>query len=161
MKWLCDHEKLVKQQLSDDINRLTVEIRDDEKSNEVNWLDSQHKVIEKKESLVELRKMLERLTVHEKEMVAVKERRSKESKAKVKYKSVRTSESSEADDHGEKGEDDEFIIDNYDDKDNEDDEVDDKRYPGVQVCRISKKFFVPLNPVISCRYFSAVVLIPS
>lgn len=133
MKWLCDHERLVKQQLTEDIDRLTVKIRDDEKSNEVNWLESQHEVILKKESLLKLRQCLERLTVHDKEMVAIRERRTKENRAKVKFKSVKTSESTESVDGGERDDDDEFLIENYDDKDQEDDEGDDKKYPGVQV----------------------------
>lgn len=136
LKWLCDHETLAKQQLTEDIDRLAVTIRDDEKNNEVNWLESQHEVILKKESLLKLRKMLERLTVHEKEMVAIQRRRTKENKAKIKYKIVKTSELTEADDGGKKGEDDEFLIENYDDKDDEADEEDDKRYPGVQVRRV-------------------------
>lgn len=133
LKWLCDHENLVKRQLNEDIDGLTTKIREDEKNNEVNWLESQHEVILKKESLVKLKKMLERLTVHEKEMIAIKERRTKENKAKVRYKGVKSSESNIESDYGdEKEEDDEFLIENYEDKD-EDDEKDDNRYPGVQV----------------------------
>ncbi|XP_037026283.1 ATP-dependent DNA helicase DDX11 [Bradysia coprophila] len=133
LKWLCDHEQLVNQQLSEDIDRLTEKIREEEKSNEVNWLDSQHEVILKKESLVNLRKILERLTVHEKEMVAIRDRRAK--KSKVKYKNAKPNESTKAeDDGGEKDEADEFLIENYDDRgEEEDDETDEKKYPGVQI----------------------------
>lgn len=134
LKWLCDHEQLVKQQLIEDIDRLTVKIRDEEKSNEVNWLESQHEVIKKKESLLSLRKVLERLTVHEKEMVAIKDRRTKENKSKIKFHNVKTSEPSENGNGEEKGEDDEFLIENYDDnRDDEEDDENDKKYPGVQV----------------------------
>ncbi len=139
MKWLIDHESLVKQQLTEDIERLTLQIRDDERSSDVNWLESQHEVILKKDSLINLRKMFERLAVHEKEMVGMKDRRKKENRAKVKYKSGKTNESTVADvdDDREKGEDDEFLIENYDDKcDEDDDEADDKKYPGVQVCSL-------------------------
>lgn len=133
LKWLCDHEELVKRQLSEDIDQLTEKIRVEEKSNEINWLDSQHEVILKKDSLINLRKMLERLSVHEKEMVAIKERRQK--KSKMKYKNARPSEPTKAeDDGGERDEEDEFLIENYDDKgDEDDDEADEKKYPGVQV----------------------------
>lgn len=135
LKWLCDHEKLVKQQLTDEIDSLTVKIRDDEKSNESNWLESQHEVILKKESLMKLRKMMEKLSVHEKEMISIKERRTRENKAKIKYKSVKMSEANgKVDCVDDKDEDVEFLIENYDEKEEEDDdEKDDKRYPGVQV----------------------------
>lgn len=107
---MCDHERLVKERLTEDIDRLAEEIRDAEKSNEVDWLDSQHEVILKKESLLQLRKILERMTVHDKEMVVVRERKAKQNKAKVKYKTAKTSDSTESDDGGKKGEDDEFLM---------------------------------------------------
>ncbi|KAJ6631766.1 ATP-dependent DNA helicase DDX11 [Pseudolycoriella hygida] len=131
LRWLCDHEKLRQQQLIEDIDKLAATIRDEEKSNEVNWLESQHEVILKKESLMKLRKVLERLSVHDKEMIAIKERRTKERKAKVKYRSARVSESIGMND--EQGEDDEFLITNSDDDGDENDAEDDNRYPGVQI----------------------------
>lgn len=148
LKWLCDHENLVKQQLNDDIDSLTVRIRDDEKSIEVNWLESQHEVILKKESLLKLKKMLERLTVHDKEITAIKERRTKENKAKVKYKSGKSTESNVDYAETERDEDDEFLIENYDDKDEEADEADEKRYPGVQVRNIFS-LFIYMNTELS------------
>lgn len=140
LKWLCDHESMVKQQLSEDIDRLTEKIREEEKSNEVNWLESQHEVILKKESLMNLRKMLERLAVHDKEMVAIRDRRAK--KSKVKYRIPKPNESTKLDDDGgERDEVDEFLIDNYDDReDEEDDEADGKKYPGVQVSVSSVRY---------------------
>lgn len=138
MKWLCDHEKLVKQQLNEEIDSLTVKIRDDEKSTEVDWLESQHEVILKKESLMKLKKIIERLTIHEKEMISIKERRTRENKAKIKYKSVKSNDlNDKIDSVDEKDEDDEFLIEDYDDKVKEDDVKDDKKYPGVQVCRLT------------------------
>lgn len=135
LKWLCDHEVLVKQQLTADIEKLTAKIRDEEKNNGDNWLESQHEVILKKESLLQLRKIFERLNVYEKDMVAIKERRIKENRAKVKYKSVNKNDSTEPEDSsGGKGEDDEFLIENFDEKDQEElEEGDCKKYPGVQV----------------------------
>lgn len=111
-----------------------MKIRDEENSSEVNWLESQHEVILKKESVMTLKKMLERLTVHEKEMTAIKERRTREAKAKakVRYKNMKSSESNTEDDF-KRDEDDEFLIENYEDKDDEDNEKDERTYPGVQV----------------------------
>lgn len=147
LKWLSDHEVLVKHELIEKIDQLEVKIREEEQSNEVNWLESQHEVILKKESLLTLKKMLERVTVHEKSMVAIKERRTKENKAKVRYKDMRRIEPNTTDDVGDKEEDDEFLIENYDDEDDAD-EKEEEKFPGVQVHTIN------VNLIISQFNFS-------
>lgn len=132
LKWLKDHEELVKTELTDTINKLKCEIADADKDDDgFDWIESQSKIIQKREELTKFQKTLDQINQKDEEFVAIK-KQQQQKKEKPKW-TTRKKRNEEFDLEDEISKDEEFVIDDYDVNANLEEEQVVEKFHGVQV----------------------------
>ncbi|XP_055853974.1 ATP-dependent DNA helicase DDX11 [Episyrphus balteatus] len=86
LRWLLDHEALVKEELQQQINELTNEIKklELEDNHATDWIESHFQTEKKKEQMVSLRKTFDIIKEFEKKIEDLKAKKSTEKKSGVK-----------------------------------------------------------------------------
>ncbi|XP_055902604.1 ATP-dependent DNA helicase DDX11 [Eupeodes corollae] len=122
LRWLLDHEALIKDELQQRIDELSCEIKKLELdgSKATDWIESQFATGKKKEQMLNMRKMFDTIRDFEKKIEDLKAKKLEEKKKSVKHPSPFEDVMFEV----EKPPDDDLELDEFDAKEQKDDEED-------------------------------------